>query len=87
MRSGSKGSLSSITTDLVRWGIAGKLPAYKPWLRTPKGASQSIDIIDGSSSVRSLTCEVIDIGGAIRTRVGTNTLEYRLNPTDRSHLV
>jgi hypothetical protein len=63
------------THDLVANGITGTLPAYEPWLKTPQGASQTIDIINGSSSIGELTCEVVDVGGAIRTLVGTNTLE------------
>jgi hypothetical protein len=63
------------THDLVRNGITGTLPTYQPWLKTPQGASQTIDIINGSSSIGELTCEVVDVGGAIRTLVGTNTLE------------
>ena len=63
------------THDLARNGITGTLPSYEPWLKTPKGASQSIDIINGSSSIGDLTCEVIDMGGAIRQVVGQNTLE------------
>jgi hypothetical protein len=63
------------THDLAAMGITGTLPTYQAWLKTPQGASQSIDIINGSSSIGNLTCEVIDIGGAIRTLVGTHTLE------------
>jgi len=61
--------------DLTRMGITGTLPAYEAWLRTPTGATQSIDVQNGTSSIGELECEVIDYGGAIRTLVGTNTLE------------
>jgi hypothetical protein len=63
------------TADLAAAGITGTLPSYQPWLMAPQGASQSVDIINGSSSLGDLTCEVLDHGGAIRTLVGTNTLE------------
>jgi hypothetical protein len=61
--------------DLVREGITGTLPAYEPWLCTPTGATQSIDVQGGTSSIGELECEVIDYGGAVRTLIGTNTLE------------
>lgn len=61
--------------DLVREGITGALPAYEPWLCTPTGATQSIDVQGGTSSIGELECEVIDYGGAVRQLVGTNTLE------------
>ena len=63
------------THDLAAMGITGTLPTYQPWLKTPAGASQSIDVVNGTSSIGDLTCEVLDIGGAIRTLVGTNVLE------------
>jgi hypothetical protein len=63
------------THDLTAQGITGTLPAYKPWLRIPTGASQSIDVQGGTSSIGEMECEVIDYGGAIRTLVGTTTLE------------
>jgi hypothetical protein len=62
------------THPLSAWGITG-YPSYEPWLKTPQGGAQSIDIINGSSSIGDLTCEVIDIGGAVRQLVGENTLE------------
>jgi hypothetical protein len=62
------------THDLARNGVTG-YPAYAPWLKTPQGASQSIDVVNGSSSIGELTCEVVDVGGAIRQLVGQNTLE------------
>jgi hypothetical protein len=62
------------THDLVRQGVTGA-PAYEPWLKTPQGASQSVDIINGSSSIGTLACEVLDVGGAIRQLIGQNTLE------------
>jgi len=63
------------THDLVRTGITGALPSYLPWLKTPQGSSQSIDIVNGSASIGDLTCEIVDVGGAVRAWVGTNTLE------------
>jgi hypothetical protein len=62
------------TGDLARWGVTG-YPSYEPWLLTPQGASQTIDVINGSSSIGNLECEVVDHGGAIRQLVGQNTLE------------
>ncbi len=63
------------THDLARMGISGTLPAYEPWLRVPTGASQTIDVQGGTSSIGEMECEVIDYGGAIRTLVGGTTLE------------
>ena len=65
------------THDLTREGITGTLPEYKPWLKTPRGASQSIDVLNGQSSIGELECEVIDQGGAMRQLVGGTTLEGR----------
>jgi len=59
------------THDLAREGVTGSLPPYEPWLKTPQGASQSIDIINGTSSIGELLCEVIEQGGAVRTLVST----------------
>lgn len=64
-----------VTHDLARWGITGTLPTYQAWLKTPRGASQTIDVINGSSSIGDLTCEVVDVGGAVRTLIGGTTLE------------
>lgn len=63
------------THDLVKMGITGTLPAYEPWLKTPTGATQSIDVQGGTSSIGEMECEVLDYGGAIRTLVGSVTLE------------
>lgn len=63
------------THDLVKQGITGTLPAYEPWLKTPDGASQTIDIQNGTSSIGELQCEVLDYGGAITSLVGSVTLE------------
>lgn len=63
------------THDLVREAIAGTLPDYRPWLKTPRGASQSIDVQRGSSSIGELECEVVDQGGELRQLVGATTLE------------
>lgn len=65
------------THHLAGEGITGALPAYEPWLKTPRGASQSIDVVNGSSSIGELECEVIDKGGAVRQLVGAVTLEGR----------
>jgi hypothetical protein len=62
------------THDLTAEGITGA-PAFKAWLKTPRGASQSIDILRGSSSIGELECEVIDQAGAVRQLVGGTTLE------------
>jgi len=61
------------THDLTRFAITGA-PAFEAWLVTPKGSSQSIDIVQCTSSIGELTCEVLDHGGAVRTLVGTNSL-------------
>lgn len=63
------------THHLGREGVTGSLPSYQPWLRTPAGSTQSIDVQGGTSSIGELECVVVDSGGAIRTLVGTNTLE------------
>lgn len=63
------------THDLNKEGITGTLPSYEPWLRVPTGATQSIDVQGGTSSIGEMECEVVDIGGAIRTLVGGTTLE------------
>jgi hypothetical protein len=65
------------THDLVREGITGAIPDYKAWLKTPKGASQSIDVLNGTSSIGELEIEVIEQNGEIRTLIGANVLEGR----------
>jgi hypothetical protein len=60
--------------DLTRWGVTGA-PSYEPWLLTPEGASQTVDVVNGSSSIGNLTVEIVDAGGAIRQLVGQNVLE------------
>jgi hypothetical protein len=62
------------TLDLAAMGVTGA-PAYEPWLKTPQGVSQTVDVLNGRSSLGEMQCEVVDQGGAIRTLVGTNTLE------------
>jgi hypothetical protein len=62
------------THDLAREGITGTLPAYQAWLKTPAGASQTIDVVNGTSSIGELQCEVVDHGGAVRALVGGNSL-------------
>jgi len=65
------------THDLAGEGVTGTLPAYQAWLRTPRGATQSIDVVNGQSSIGELECEVIDKNGTIRQLAGTVTLEGR----------
>ena len=62
------------THDLAYWGVSGA-PSYLPWLKIPQGASQSIDVVNGSSSIGQLECEVVDSGGAVRTLIGNNVIE------------
>jgi hypothetical protein len=64
------------THDLEAEGVTGA-PDYRAWLKTPRGAAQSIDVVRGTSSIGELECEVIDQGGAMRTLVGGTTLEGR----------
>src|SRR5579864_7756603 len=61
------------THDLARFGVTSR-PTYQPWLVTPKGASQNVDIVQCTSSIGDLQCEVVDVGGAVRTLNGANTL-------------
>ncbi len=63
------------THDLGRYSITGVPMTCHPWLKTPQGASQSIDVQAGSSSIGEMTCEVVDLGGAVRSVVGGQTLE------------
>lgn len=71
--------LSTVYTsyDLVKAGITGTLPTYKPWLNVPQGAPQSVDVLNGSASIGTLTCEVVDGDGSIRTLIGGTTLAGR----------
>lgn len=62
------------THDLANEGITGA-PSYRAWLKTPRGASQSIDVLRGSSSIGELECEVVDQGGIVRQFVGGQTVE------------
>jgi hypothetical protein len=62
------------THDLTAEGITGA-PDFRAWLKTPRGASQSIDVLNGSSSIGELECEVIDQAGVLRQIVGGETLE------------
>lgn len=57
------------THDLVRMGITGA-PAYFPWMKTPSGASQSIDVVNGTSSIGELQCEVLEQSGAVLAMIG-----------------
>lgn len=65
------------THDLVREGVTGTLPEARAWLKTPRGATQTIDVLAGRSSIGELECEVVDQGGVVRQLVGTTTLEGR----------
>ena len=62
--------------DLAAEGVVSP-PEYRAWLKTPRGATQSIDVLRGSSSIGELECEVVDQGGELRQLVGTTTLEGR----------
>jgi hypothetical protein len=62
------------TADLVRMQITGTLPNYEPWLKTPQGAEQTIDVVNGTSSIGELQCEVVDHGGFVRQMVGQQLL-------------
>ena len=63
------------THDLARVGITGTLPDYRPWLKTPQGASQSIDVVNGTSTIGELTCEVVEQNDNVLTLVGGANLE------------
>jgi hypothetical protein len=63
------------THDLAAEQVQGTLPEYRAWLKTPQGASQSIDVLNGSSSIGELECECIDPDGYIRALNGTAVLE------------
>ncbi len=63
------------TADLAAAGVTGSLPTCRPWLLTPQGAGQSVDVVNGTSTIGELQCEVIDQGGELRTLIGTTTLE------------
>jgi len=64
------------THDLTLAGVTGA-PEARPWLKAPRGASQSIDVLRGSSSIGELECEIIDQAGVLRQLVGGSTLEGR----------
>jgi hypothetical protein len=69
------------THDLTAEGITGITdPAldYKPWLKIPRGSTQSIDVLNGSTSIGELECEVVDVGGTVRAAVGATTYEGKL---------
>jgi hypothetical protein len=66
------------THDLVAEGITGITDPdldYKPWLKTPRGSTQTIDVLNGSTSIGELECEIVDVGGAVRAAVGAATYE------------
>ncbi len=62
------------THDLALERVGGTLPDYRAWMKTPGGASQSIDVVNGTSSIGELECEVVDQGGFVRRLVGENAL-------------
>ncbi len=62
------------THNLAAMGVTGTLPIYSVWLKTPQGASQTIDVQTGSSSIGELELEVVDMDGSIRTLCGGTTL-------------
>jgi hypothetical protein len=68
------------TEDLARpfgdptIAVTGTLPSYQPWLKTPQGAAQSVDVLNGTATVGNLTCEVINPDGSIRALIGGTTL-------------
>jgi hypothetical protein len=63
------------THDLTAEGVTGTVPEYRAWLKTPQGATQSIDVLNGQSSIGELELEVIEQNGEMRTLVGGTTLE------------
>jgi hypothetical protein len=63
------------TCDLAAAGVTGVLPTCRAWLKTPQGAGQSVDVVNGTSTIGELMCEVIDQAGVLRTLIGTTTLE------------
>ena len=70
------GQTTAYTThDLAAVGVTGTLPTYAPWLKAPQGNAQTIDVVNGSSSIGELTCEVIDVGGAVLALIGAGGLE------------
>ena len=62
------------THNLLAYGITG-YPTYLATLKTPRGASQSIDVVNGSSSIGELECEVVEYQGDLLGLVGTTTLD------------
>jgi hypothetical protein len=65
------------THDLAACGITGTLPACRAWLKTPRGSSQSIDVVNGTSSIGELEVEIVDQAGALRQLVGGTNMEGR----------
>jgi hypothetical protein len=51
------------------------LPSYSVLLKTPQGSTQTVDVMNGTSSIGELTCEVIDPAGAVLAYIGSNVLE------------
>jgi len=62
------------THDLAAMGITG-YPTYRATLKTPRGASQTIDVVNGSSSIGELECEMVEYQGELLSLVGTVTLD------------
>jgi hypothetical protein len=65
------------TADLAACGVTDPPADSKAWLKIPRGASQTIDVLNGQSSIGELEIEVIEQGGAVRQLVGGETLEGR----------
>lgn len=64
------------TAALPGHGVTGTLPGtITPWLKTPQGSTQTIDVLNGTSSIGELQCEVVDVDGSVRTFIGANVLE------------
>ncbi|MDE2097873.1 MAG: hypothetical protein KGL39_11540 [Patescibacteria group bacterium] len=63
------------THNLNNYGITGSLPSFSTLLKTPAGSTQTVDIMNGTSSIGELQCEVIDPSGAVMAYIGANVLE------------
>lgn len=72
---GGQATVYTTVYSLLGAGITGTLPTNKGYLKTPQGASQTINIQEGTSTIGQLECEVLNINGEILTLVGGTTLE------------
>ena len=64
------------TRDLAGAGVTGTLPGnFSGVAEAWQENSQSIDVVNGKSTIGEMVCEVVDHGGAVRTLVGSTTLE------------